>query len=239
MLASISRILRNLAFYAAFYGGSAFFVLAGFPAMLISDRALQGVAEGWSGWHRGCARLLLGITVKLEGELPTENALIAIKHESFFEAIDTPHLLDHPAVFAKAELLRIPLWGKVGGTFGLIPVEREQGARALRKMISIAKAFNKEGRVLVIFPEGTRIPHGTQGPLQAGFAGLYKLLGIPVVPVALDSGPLYHRRWKRKGTITIRVGEPIEPGLPRDEIEARVTRAINVLNPPADDQASS
>ena len=72
--------------------------------------------------------------------------------------------------------------------------------------------------------------HGTQPPLQSGFAGLYKLLGLPVVPVALDSGPCYHRRWKRRGTITIRVGEPIPAGLPRDEIEARVVAAINVLN---------
>ena len=66
--------------------------------------------------------------------------------------------------------------------------------------------------------------------MQAGFAGLYKLLALPVVPIAVDSGPLYHRRWKRKGTITIRIGEPIEPGLPREAIEARVLDAINALN---------
>jgi 1-acyl-sn-glycerol-3-phosphate acyltransferase len=74
------------------------------------------------------------------------------------------------------------------------------------------------------------VPHGREAPLQSGFAGLYKLLGLPVVPIAVDSGPLYHRRWKRAGTITFRVGETIPPGLPREEIEARVLAAINVLN---------
>ena len=83
---------------------------------------------------------------------------------------------------------------------------------------------------MVIFPEGTRVPHGQRPALQAGFAGLYKMLGLPVVPIAVRSGTIYHRRWKRRGTIEILVGEPIPPGLPREEIEARVTAAINALN---------
>ena len=84
----------------------------------------------------------------------------------------------------------------------------------------------------MIFPEGTRVPHGTRRPLQAGFAGLYKMLGVPVVPVAVDSGLPYHRAWKRRRPITYRFGEPIPPGLPRAEIEARVLQAINALNTP-------
>jgi 1-acyl-sn-glycerol-3-phosphate acyltransferase len=74
------------------------------------------------------------------------------------------------------------------------------------------------------------VPHGERAPLRSGFAGLYKLLGLPVVPVAVDSGPLYHRLWKRRGTITVRFGEIIPPGLPREEVEARVHAAINALN---------
>jgi len=109
-------------------------------------------------------------------------------------------------------------------------VARTQGAKALRAMLAEARGFIDTGRPLVIFPEGTRVPHGTRPPLQSGFAGLYKLLGLRVVPVAVDSGPLYHRFWKRPGTITLHFGEPLEPGLPREEIEARVHAAINVLN---------
>ena len=97
-------------------------------------------------------------------------------------------------------------------------------------MVSEARAYAARGRPLAIFPEGTRVPHGERPPLRSGFAGLYKLLGLPVVPVAVDSGPLYQPLWKRMGTITLLFGEPIEPGLPREEIEARVHAAINVLN---------
>ena len=99
-------------------------------------------------------------------------------------------------------------------------------------MIAEAKQFIGTGRPLAIFPEGKRVPHGTRPPLQAGFTGIYKLLGLPVIPVAVDSGPIYHRWWKRPGVITMHFGEPIEPGLSREEIEARVHAAINVLNAP-------
>ena len=97
-------------------------------------------------------------------------------------------------------------------------------------MIATAKLRVDEGRPLVIFPEGTRVPHGEEAPLQSGFAGIYKLLGLPVVPVAVNSGPYYHRIIKQPGTIIYRVGETIPAGLPRAEMERQVHRAINVLN---------
>jgi 1-acyl-sn-glycerol-3-phosphate acyltransferase len=223
-------ILRNIAFYLIFYGGSLFYVLGSLAALVLGRNALIFVAAGWSTWHRICVTTLLGIRIKVEGELPGEGFLVALKHESFFEAIDLPNLLGRPGVIAKAELLRIPLWGQAARGYGLIAVERDQGAKALRAMITGARGLIAEGRSLAIFPEGTRVPHGREAPLQSGFAGLYKLLGLPVVPIAVDSGPLYHRRWKRRGTITYRVGEVIPTGLPREEIEARVLSAINVLN---------
>jgi hypothetical protein len=80
-------------------------------------------------------------------------------------------------------------------------------------------------------PEGTRVPHGEEPPLRSGFAGLYRALGLPVVPVAVDSGRLWTRGLlKRRGVIHFRIGEPIQPGLKREDIEARVHAAINALN---------
>jgi 1-acyl-sn-glycerol-3-phosphate acyltransferase len=224
-------VLRSLAFYAAFYGGSVLFVLVAMVLLPLSKRGFRNAVEGWSHWHRLCVRALLRITVRVEGNNPTGKVLLAVKHESFFEAIDLPGLLNYPGVFAKAELLRIPLWGYAGARYGLIGVEREAGARALRAMLASARALSEQGRPLAIFPEGTRVAHGARAPLQSGFAGLYKLIGLPVIPVAVDSGPLYHRRWKCKGTITVRFGDPIPVGLARAEVEARVLEAINALNP--------
>ncbi len=222
--------LRSLAFYVLFYGGSALLVIASVVAVTVRRGWLRGIVGRWGHWHLWCVEHLLGIEVVLDGELPQGAVLIAVKHESFFEAIDTPRLFAHPAVFAKQELFRIPGWGYSAIVYGLIPVARSEGARALRAMIASAKERAAAGRPLVIFPEGTRVAHRSQPPLQAGFAGLYKLLGLPVVPIAVDSGRLYHRAVKRPGRITYKVGEAIPAGLPREEVEAKVHAAINALN---------
>ncbi|WP_088311078.1 lysophospholipid acyltransferase family protein [Novosphingobium sp. B 225] len=225
-------LLRNLLFYPVFYIGSLWHVVGSVVLVTLgSQRRFRKMVADWSCWHRSCARWILGIELRIEGVQPEGPVLYAIKHESFYEAIDVPAMFSKPAVFAKAELLRIPLWGHAAARFGVIEVQRDQGAKALRAMLGAARAYAAQGHQLIIFPEGTRVPHGTHGPLQAGFAGLYKLLGFPVVAVAQDSGTLYHRWLKRPGTVTLRFSEPIPPGLPRDEIEARVSAAINALNP--------
>ena len=227
-------IPRSIAFYIVFYLGSLFVVLACLTALPFGREPFRRTVDQWARWHRLCMRVLLGQKVRLEGEIPDGRVFVAIKHESFFEAIDLARLLKRPGVFAKAELMRIPLWGLVGDRYGLVEVQRDQGAKALRHMMAAAKRLSGEdGRPLVIFPEGTRVPHGTAPQLQAGFAGIYKLLGLPVVAIAVDSGPLYHRWWKLPGVITYRVVEVVPPGLPRDELEQRVRTAINALNPEA------
>ncbi len=224
-------VVRSLLFYFAFYGVTVLLAFVVWLQLVLPGRTYVQTIFVWTRYHRWCVRHILRIKVKVEGTAPPGPVLVALKHESFFEAIDLPVLLDYPAVFAKAELLRLPMWGKAADRYGLIGVERDQGAKALRAMISEARLRAAEGRPLAIFPEGTRVPHGQRPALQAGFAGIYKLLGLAVVPVSVNSGPLYQRRWKRPGTITLRFGERIEPGLPRDQIEARVTEAINRLNP--------
>ena len=224
------RIARSVLFYVAFYGGSVFFVLASVVLTLVAPHRLRPVPDAWSRFHRRCVTGLLGIRVREIGAKPAGPVLYAIKHESFFEAIELPNVLDHPVPFAKQELFSIPGWGRAAKAYGAVAVSRSEGAKALRSMVSEARAYAASGRPLAIFPEGTRVPHGECPPLRSGFAGLYKLLGLPVVPVAVDSGPLYQPLWKRMGTITLLFGEPIEPGLPREEIEARVHAAINVLN---------
>src|SRR5205814_1469035 len=125
----------------------------------------------------------------------------------------------------------IPLWGYVAKQYGTIPVTREGSASALRSMLRAARDAITQGRPILIFPEGTRVAPGDRPPLKSGFAGLYRQLGLPVVPLAVDSGLLSPRQSfiKRPGVVTFRFGETIPPGLDRAEAEMRVHAAINAL----------
>jgi 1-acyl-sn-glycerol-3-phosphate acyltransferase len=223
--------LRSSAFALIFYPGSVLFVLAAFVAAPFGQRPLLGVVHGWVSFHGACAALLLGIRSRIEGSLPEGAVLVAAKHQSMYETVEIVRLLHEPVVVLKRELAELPGWGRAAQSYGMIPVHREGGATALRRMVKAAQAAVAAGRPIVIFPEGTRVSPGERPPLQPGFAGLYRALGLPVVPVAIDSGRLWprHRFVKRPGRITFKVGEPIPPGLPRQEIEGRVHAAINAL----------
>jgi 1-acyl-sn-glycerol-3-phosphate acyltransferase len=224
-------VLRSALFALLFYSMTVVAVIFALLAALVNRRLLFWTTRKWGQWHRWCARYVLGIRTRIEGQVPDQPVIVGAKHQSMFETIDLMVLLGEPAVVLKRELADLPGWGKVARAFGVIPVDRTGGATALRRMLVAAQAARAAGRPILIFPEGTRVPAGEQPPLQPGFAGLYKSLGLPVVPVALDSGRLWPRGGfvKKPGTITFRFGDPIPPGLPRPEIEARVHAAINAL----------
>jgi 1-acyl-sn-glycerol-3-phosphate acyltransferase len=224
------RLLRSLAFAFVFYPATLLYVLATYVAIPFGPRAIRRCVEAWAAFYVASARVILGIHIRIEGERPRGCVLVAGKHQAMFETIAIVSLLDSPAVVMKRELADIPLWGGLTERYGIIPVDRTAGAAALRRMLKAADSAKAEGRPIVIFPEGTRVPPGGQPPLQPGFAGLYRMLDLPVVPLALDSGRLWPRTMvKSPGTIIFRFGEPIPPGLPRKEIEARVHAQINAL----------
>jgi 1-acyl-sn-glycerol-3-phosphate acyltransferase len=228
----MTALLRSLLFVIIFYIGSLFVVGAAVLAVPFGQDAVIRGSRTWALWHRWCAAHLLGIRTHLIGTLPQTGALVVFKHESMFEAIETLALFDRPAVVMKQELVDMFGWGYVARRHGVIPVNRDAGASAMRQMIAAAKAAKTAGRPVILFPEGTRVPHGETPELRAGLAGLYKVLGLPVVPVALDSGRFSPKGSfvKSSGIVTMKVGETIPAGLARTEIEARVFDAINALN---------
>ena len=224
-------LVRSLLFAVIFYGATVPWVLVGIVATLLGRQPTLAVIMSWIRYHHWLTRHLLGIASRVDGVLPVGPSLIAVKHQSMFETIEMVRLTHLPVVVMKKELADIPLFGLLTRRYGVIAVERSAGATALRNLMAEATAAIGTGRPVIIFPEGTRVRPGDTPPIRPGFAGLYRALGLPVVPVAVDSGRLWGRGLvHRPGIVTFKVGATIPPGLKRDEIEARVHAAINALD---------
>ena len=224
--------LRQTTYAAVFYAGSVPIVLMAPVAAIFGHAPLLRVVLLWVGYQALCARVVLGIRSRVEGDIGTGPMLYAVKHQSFYETCEMVRLLRGPAVVMRHEFARIPVWGWAARRYGIIVIDRAGSATALRQMIREGKAAKAAGRSVVIFPEGTRVPPGEAPPIKAGFAGLYRGLGMPVVPVALDSGRVWpkHGR-KRPGIVTFLFGPPIAPGVERTDIEQQVHAGINRLEP--------
>lgn len=226
-------LVRSLLFALVFYPLTVLAVLIAFPVTLLGRGRLRGYAIGWTRLHGWCCRHLLGIRTRVEGTVPRGPVMVASKHQSMYETLELLSLLDRPAVVLKRELAEIPGWGRIARIYGAIPVDRSGSAKALRAMLQAGRNAIAEGRDILIFPEGTRVAPGEQPPLRAGFAGLYKTLGLPVVAVAVDSGKVFPRSGfiRRPGVVTFRFADPLPPGLPRAVIEEAVHQRINALEP--------
>lgn len=225
------QLARSLLYAMIFYPATVLYVLAGLTLGLFATRPMQAVVHGWADLHEWLSVHLVGVRMLVEGTIPDGPCLIAVKHESMYETIQMLRVADTPVVVLKRELADLPLFGWMTRRYGVIPVDRDAGAKALRVMLAAARRAKEENRPVVIFPEGTRVRVGDQPPLRPGFAGLYRALALPVVPIAVDAGRLWGRGLlKQPGTVTFRIGERIPANLKRDEIEARVHIAINALN---------
>ncbi|WP_338056325.1 lysophospholipid acyltransferase family protein [Sphingomonas ginkgonis] len=229
--------LRSLLFAVLFYGGTVYYVLSSFLVALAGTPAMRRHVHQWTRYHHWLVTRLLRIPIEWEGEIPRGCWLIAVKHQAEAETLEVVRRGDTPVIVLKRELSDTPGLGWVMRRYGVIPVDREAGAKALREMLAAGKAAKAVNRAVVIYPEGTRTRVGDMPPLRSGFAGLYRALGLPVVPIAVDSGRAMAGLMKRPGRIRFAVGETIPAGLRRDEIEARVHAAINRFELAAEDRA--
>lgn len=209
--------VRSALFNAAYATTTLLLALAGLPLLLGPPRWSSRLGRIWGRATMFWLRLLVGIDYEVRGTPPTGPVIVASKHQSTWDTMIMPVLIDAPAFVLKRELLFVPLVGFYLRRAGCIAVDRTAGPRALKAMLRDAERAAAAGRPILIYPEGTRTAPGATQPYHPGVAALYTRLGLPVVPVALDSGLYWGRRSfrKRPGTVVIEFLEPIPPGLDR------------------------
>ena len=228
-------VFRSALFLAWFLVVTTILSLIFLPVLMLPRGATIWLARVWSRTTFFGLKVVAGIDWEIRGALPKGPVLVAAKHMSMWDTLALYLALDAPAIVLKRELLRIPFYGWFLWKATAIPIDRAAGASALRKMAANARAVLGEGRPILIFPEGTRKKPGATPDYKPGVAGLYTMLDVPCVPVALNSGVYWTGFCKLPGTIVLEFLEPIPAGLKRTEfmaqLESRIETATNKLLP--------
>jgi 1-acyl-sn-glycerol-3-phosphate acyltransferase len=222
-------VVRSLCYHAAFFAMTAALALAGLPLLAGPRRWSRWLGAVWSRAVLWLAATIVGLRFTVDGILPAGPVLIAAKHQSAFETFLFPALRPGSVFVIKRELLRLPFVGWYLARAGQIAIDRTAGPAALRRMLTVARERQVEGLTLVIFPEGTRVAPGVSAAIKPGVLALYGQLNLPVVPVTLDSGRYWPRAsfLRRPGTIQVRFGSPIPPGLARRVFQQRLAAALD------------
>jgi 1-acyl-sn-glycerol-3-phosphate acyltransferase len=232
---------RSVIFVVWLYGSMTAIGLAFMPAAVFSERAAIAAARTWARATVWGVRVICGIRLEVRGRehIPQGAALVAAKHQSMLDTV-TPFLfMPAPSVVLKRELLKLPIFGWFSRRAGMIVVNREAHAAALRGMLRDARIRAADGRQVIIFPEGTRQAPGAPPDYKPGVAALYRDLKLPCIPVAENIGLFWppHGIIRRPGVAVIEFLPAIAPGLPREafmaELETRIETASKALLPKA------
>lgn len=187
-----------------------------FTAVFRSEKALcrncDEIARDWSRWILWAA----GVEVRVHGteHLRDGGAQIVVSnHESWFDVFALLAELPVSTRFvAKKELEKIPLFGRAWVSCGHISVDRSDRKSAIDSLNVAGARIRDGGLTIVMFPEGTRSPDGRLQRFKKGAFVLGIQSGVPIVPVAITgTRPVMPKDSFRirKGTVDIRVGEPI------------------------------
>jgi len=222
--------LRSLLFQVLFYAMTSIMAVVALPLLLMPGAWMMRYGTAWSAMTLGLLRWCCGLGYEVRGRehLAQGAIIVAMKHQSAWDTLATPVIFDRPAIVMKRELGWIPFYGWYALKAGMIAIDRATGASALRAMVAASAGAVAERRPIIIFPEGTRTAVGAAPAYQPGVYALYRQLGLPMVPVAVNSGQFWGRRAfaKRPGTIVVEILPAIAPGGERRTVMATLERAI-------------
>ncbi len=230
--------MRSFLFNVLFYLNLIVMMILGLPMILGGRSGILALARSWGSISVWLLDIVCGLRVEYRGveNIPPGGVIIAAKHQSFLE---TFALLKHAPDFAiilKRQLTFIPIFGLYLIVAQQIAIDRGRGRLALQQIIAAAKSVITADRQIFIYPEGTRRPPGARPKYKNGVAAIYSEIGVPCVPVAVNTGFLWPRRsfLRRPGVAVIEYLPPIGPGLGRrpfaDLLEDTIEVACGRLN---------
>lgn len=228
----VLRYALSLVFIVQMYAAMVLMGLVFTPWALVSRRGAQTGIRVFCRYVRASVCALCGLRSEIRGPVPDGAAIIAAKHQSFFDIIILCSVLPRPRFIMKRELTRAPVLGWYALRIGCIPVDRGARGQAVAQMRADVAAGRSEPGQLVIYPQGTRVAPGARAPYKIGTAILYTDGDQPCVPVATNVGLFWPKRGflRRPGCAVVEFLPPMPPGLPTDAFMERLERDIETAS---------
>lgn len=207
--------LRSLLFNAQMYLAMLVVGILYLPAAIWSREGAIAACHAYCRWVRWTAGWMIGLKVEIRGTPPTDEVMVAPKHQSFLDVLMIYGAMPRGKFILKAVLKYAPVIGQFAMRIGCIPVDRGRRGQAIKQMVADVKAGRAMPGQLIIYPQGTRIAPGVKAPYKIGTGALYRELGQPVVPVATNVGVFWPKRgiYRHQGTAVFEFLPRIAPGL--------------------------
>ncbi|MEK0434944.1 MAG: hypothetical protein RL369_993 [Pseudomonadota bacterium] len=231
-MARASLFARSLLFAVLIVIATVIWAIGCFAFLLLPYRQRYWMIIRWNVFICYAAKYVCGIHWHVKGfdNLPDAPVILLSKHQSAWETIFYCWLMPRPLIFVfKKSLLLIPFFGWGLAMLRMIAIDRSRGREAMTQVIETGKQRLNDGQWVIMFPEGTRTPVGSQGKYKNGGAILAIGTDTPVVPIAVNSGDCWPRNAfiKKPGTIVVSIGTPISPqGLSANELMEKVEHWI-------------
>ena len=222
------QLIRSIIFNIAIYVAMPVLAVVYAPYAIASRDGAFAAAHAWCRFVRWAARTICNLHTEIRGTPPTDEVLIAAKHQSFLDIILIFGAVPRGKFIMKRELVFAPILGQYALRMGCVPVARGQRGKAIDKMKrDVAKGAAEPGQ-LIIYPQGTRVAVDAVMPYKKGSGVLYEQLGQPCVPVATNVGHFWprHGLLRKPGVAVIEFGERIPPGLSIRAFMARIEEEV-------------
>ena len=202
------------------------------PWAIASRDGAIAACHAYSRWVRWSAGWMIGLKTEVRGDPPTDEVLVAAKHQSFLDIIIIYSAVPRGKFIMKKELIWAPILGQYALRIGCVPVDRGKRGAAIKKMVADVAAGRAMAGQLIIFPQGTRIAPGVTAPYKIGSAVLYQELGQDCVPVACNVGVFWGRRGilREPGLAVVEFLPRIKAGLPIADYNARLEAEVEAAS---------
>ena len=222
----------SLLFIIQMYLAMAVIALVWSPWALFSRNGAYSACKTYSRWVFFTLRILCGVRCEVRGTPPTDEALVAAKHQSFLDIMMIFVAVPRGKFIMKRELIYAPFLGQYAWRLGCVFVNRGKRGQAIAKMKADVAAGAAHPGQLIIYSQGTRVAPGVKVAYKVGSGLLYEQLGQPCVPVATNVGVFWPKRGilRKPGVAVVQFLPPIAPGLPVADFMARLETEVETAS---------